>query len=47
MWPSDIALKQYLKHGKRKGTLLCPHNVDNASMILGKPIPVNRGKTQH
>ena len=35
MWPSDDAMKYYLKHDMVKGTSLRPKDVDKANLILG------------
>ena len=45
MWPSDDAMKHYLKHDMVKGTSLSPKDVDKANLILGKPLASIKGKT--
>ena len=45
MWPLDDAMKYYLKHNLIKGTDLSPRDVDNANLMLGKPLASVRGKT--
>ena len=45
MWPSDDAMKCYLKQNLIKGTNLKPKDVNNANLILGKPLASVRGKT--
>ena len=45
MWPSDNAMKYYLKHDLIKGTSLSPKDVNKANLILGKPLVSIRGKT--
>ena len=45
MWPSDGAMKYYLKHNLIKGTDLTPKDIDNASTMLGRPSASIRGKT--
>ena len=44
MWPSDDAMKYYLKHNLIKGMKLKSKDVDNANLILGKPLASVRGK---
>ena len=45
MWPSDEAMKYYLKHDLIKGTDLSSSDIDNVNRILGKPLASVRGKT--
>ena len=45
MWPSDQAMKTYLRHGMIKDTNLEPKDLDNAKEILGRAEAPLKGKT--
>ena len=45
MWPSDEAMKSYLRHGMIRDTNLTAKDVDNAEEILGKPEATLKVKT--
>ena len=36
VWPSDEAMKSYLRHNMIRDTDLAPKDLDNAKEILGK-----------
>ena len=45
MWPSDDAMKSYLRHGMIIDTELAPKDLDIAKKILGKGDAPLKGKT--
>ena len=45
MWPSDEAMKSFLRQGMIKDADFTPKDIDNAVEILGKPEATLKGKT--